>query len=776
MTAVRSGNRTVFWFVGLSGFCATALQVLLMRELVVIFYGNELSLGTMLGVWLLWTALGSGVLGRRFSDHQDPQKRFWKVQTCLAVAVPLLLVGIRAGKRFLGITLGETIGFVPMLAFTGAALFVPCVLFGFLYATACQWVVTSSSSDARRLGQIYLAEALGSAVGGAVTSLVVAVSVSPPHAILFVSGCLLLSSILFSADRPIPKFRLKKTAAVGVSCIFLILLWLSARPYKTLCDRILWKGYSLVAVQDTRYGNIAATRFGEQFSFFENGLLVSTFPDPQSAEESVHFTLLQHRRPRRVLLIGGGLAGGIRETLKHPSVETVDHVDLDPSFSALFRETLPEDTLKWMSDPRVEFHHADARQFVKKARQTWDVVIVNLPNPFTAQLNRFYTLDFFREISRILNPEGVFSIQVQSSENVIGPDLSRFLRSLNRTLSIVFPYRKAIPGETVRLIGSRDPGILSTNSDSLILRLRERGISTRFIREYYLPFQMSADRLALLEDRIRPDLRDRINRDFAPIGYYYDTILWATALSRGFKTVFVAFSRVPLSVLLAFPAVAAVLTIAIFRLLRKRKSLVISGTIASLVFVGFTEISLEVVLILGFQILFGYVYQDLALIVAGYMVGLSFGGWVGTRNGSDLRNPEGRFLACQLAIALLPLFMAGFFGLIHRIGTSPPGTGPFVGYAFPLLAAAAGAIGGLQFPLANRLFILHGRPPLRTGGFLYGIDLVGSSAGAFLTSAFFIPLFGLYWTLAFLSCLNISAFAVLLSGNKPGLPSPPSAG
>ena len=92
----------------------------------------------------------------------------------------------------------------------------------------------------------------------------------------------------------------------------------------------LWRGFHLVATQNSVYGSLAVVETGASRSLFENGLIVMTVPDPAAAEEAVHFALLEHPDPRRVLLIGGGVNGSVAEALTHPSVERVDYVELDP--------------------------------------------------------------------------------------------------------------------------------------------------------------------------------------------------------------------------------------------------------------------------------------------------------------------------------------------------------------------------------------------------------------------------------------------------------------
>ena len=120
----------------------------------------------------------------------------------------------------------------------------------------------------------------------------------------------------------------------------LLLVPLAATALRDLSLKQLWQGYNLVESRDSIYGNIAVTARGTQFSFFENGLLLATTEDYLVAEETAHYPLLQHPQPKRVLLIGGGINGTVREILNHP-VERVDYVELDPAIIDTARRYLP---------------------------------------------------------------------------------------------------------------------------------------------------------------------------------------------------------------------------------------------------------------------------------------------------------------------------------------------------------------------------------------------------------------------------------------------------
>ena len=229
------------------------------------------------------------------------------------------------------------------------------------------------------------------------------------------------------------------------------------------------------------------------------------------------------------------MGGSISEILKHPSIKQIHYVELDQKLISIAKKLLKKNQTDILNDPRVITHIMDGRQYIKTSKKFFDVIILNLPNPYTARLNRFYTLEFYQEIQSKLRSGGIFSLQVMSSENVIGTELSQFLSSIGGTLSKVFNKMIVIPGEVNRFIVSDEKTDLTENPKVLVKRLKERQINTLYVREYYFPYQMSEERLNYLKSKLHPVPSNHINRDFKPIGYFYDMILWSAYFSSSVK-------------------------------------------------------------------------------------------------------------------------------------------------------------------------------------------------------------------------------------------------
>jgi spermidine synthase len=122
-------------------------------------------------------------------------------------------------------------------------------------------------------------------------------------------------------------------------------------------------------------------------------------------EALVHPAAIAHPSPRRVLLAGGGDGGAAEELLKHPSVERVVLVDLDPAVVEVARRHLHAIHRGSLDDRRVTVHCADAAAFVGETAEQFDLVLLDLTDPETPA-GPLYTAAFFERLRRVLAPGG----------------------------------------------------------------------------------------------------------------------------------------------------------------------------------------------------------------------------------------------------------------------------------------------------------------------------------------------------------------------------------
>jgi len=741
----------------LMGATAMVSQIVFMRELLVVFYGNEISIGIILAGWLIWGAFGSWFLGR-FSDRMPAKIRVFSLcQLALFFILPSTLLFIRLSKTFMGITVGEIIGYSHMTLAVFVALSLSCSIMGFMFSLACRIYRGVTRIPAERVARVYVLEAVGALSGGLLASYFL-IRYMAPFNIIFLLSFLNVSAAVAMQRHGEPsaagRFLFRGTVAVLLAGVIAISLGGGRVVRRFSLDR-LWSGFNVMESRNSVYGNITVTKRDGQRSFYENGLHLYTVPDRLSAEESVHFALLEHEDPKDVLLIGGGVGGLLREILKHP-VKNVDYVELDPMIISMAKDHLSKEDSAFLDRPEVNIINTDGRFYVKKTRKSYDCVIINLGDPYTAQLNRFYTVDFFRELSRILNEKGVVSFALSSSANYIGEELRDYLRSIYLSASEVFPDTLIIPGDTAYFLVSNRKGTLTCDYGILMERLKERGIDARYVREYYLFDKLSGERCEYARNIIEEDVDVSVNRDFRPVSYYYATVFWGTHFDMPiFRRILRSISSESIW-LTVVTFCLLVLLFGVWGRKRRRKRVVLLSVMTT----GFAEINFQIAVILSFQVIYGYVFYKLGIIITSFMVGLALGGWIIAKHMPRIKNDMAVFTWTQVSICLYPLVLPLVF---LWFSSTRSDTLSWFGsnVVFPFLPIIAGIIGGIQFPLANKIYLGQREEVGRVAGLSYGLDLLGACFGSFLAAAFLVPILGIFQTCLMVALINVTVLAVL---------------
>jgi spermidine synthase len=542
-------------------------------------------------------------------------------------------------------------------------------------------------------------------------------------------------------------------AGAGAVCASVPLLFLVAPRLETASRARLWTGFELVAVRDTVYGNLAVTRTGELRSLYANGSLLANAPDPAAAEEAMLPALLEHPAPARVLVLGG-CANGLSLLLEQPSVRSVDCVELDPGLIELARATL---AAPFPDDGRLHLQMADGRQFLASSKERYDAILVNLPDPSTAQINRYYTVEFFRLAKAHLAQGGLIALQLRSSEETISPALAEFLRSIRRTLGEVFPRVAVIPGETLHLFASADAQALTEDAGVLVKRMHARGLQPQYVSEYILPYRMTAERMEGIHRTLAARGDTPVNHDLAPVAYAFSTLLWSTQFSPRTAEWFQAAAHLPFRmVLMAECGFVLVALVALWFVRNRRRTAAAASTASA----GFTLMALEIVLLLGYESVYGTVYSGLAILIGVFMAGMAVGGWLGLRRGAG--RAKSALAATQAALAVAAPVLVLAVWAMDRLGSGlfpAVATSVAAQIAFPALALGAGALGGFQFPVAAELFLPVDESRFGLGT-LYALDLLGGCVGALLLAGFLIPVYGFVRTAALVAVVNAAAMVL----------------
>jgi spermidine synthase len=772
VTAPRAKQppRAIRSAVALIGFSAVIGQIVLMRELIVVFSGNEMSLGIMLATWLLWTAAGSYVSSRLRLGGNNARKAVAMLECLLGVSLLPTIWLLRASRNVFQSVPGELVGPGPMILTSLVCLSVFCALSGCLFVVATRMYAQACGVSGRvATSSAYLLEAAGSGAGGILASAVLLRFCGSYQ----IAAVVLLLNLCMAAILLLPRRRIRVISTALALAVLAGFLCVAVTPWlEESSQRRLWRGFHLLESRDSIYGKLAVTETGDIRSLYDNGLILASAPDESAAEEAVHYALLEHPAPRHVLLIGGGVNGSIAQALKHPTIERIDYVELDPALVSIARQFFPVQSASF-SDPRVHAHYADGRHYLKTTGEKFDVIVVNVPDPQTAQLNRFYTREFFASARGHLAPGGVLALQLRSSEDYISPDLAAFLRCIQHTLRQVFPQIAVIPGETLHFFAAMQPGVLTENPQTLITRLQARHLATHYVREYFLPFRMMPDRMAQVHEQLQPLPETPVNRDFAPIAYYFSVELWSAQFHSAYTRWFRAAAQRSFGSVLTWSC-TLLLLLAILLASRpvgeKRARASAAFCVAA---TGFTLMAQQIFLLLLFQSVYGYVYHQLAVLIAMFMAGIALGSWLAIRQIAS--GIDGGLMATAASIQFfLAASVPALMLLIALLAQTSGGSATLLTaqFVFPLLAALSGMLGGYQFPVATEIYLRDGSAQ-RGLGTLYALDLLGGCVGALLLSGYLIPVFGFWKTAWFSAAVNLApAVLVAKLSRKPATAQP----
>lgn len=242
--------------------------------------------------------------------------------------------------------------------------------------------------------------------------------------------------------------------ATGVCGVILTLIFVRADAALGFFESRLYAG-DVIHAQTTPYQRIVVSKSNQSVNLFINGALqFSSIDEYRYHEALVHPVMSLARRHNNILVLGGGDGLALREVLKYEDVGKVVLVDLDPEMTQLFSRNplLAQLNGAALSDPRVTIYNEDAWEFVVQAEQSFDVVIVDLPDPHNLSLSKLYSKTFYAHLARIINGDALIVTQATSPMFArrafwsIAQTLSEVGSPLNRDEQLqIQPYHAYVP-------------------------------------------------------------------------------------------------------------------------------------------------------------------------------------------------------------------------------------------------------------------------------------------------------------------------------------------
>jgi spermidine synthase len=661
-----------------TGISSIAVQIITVREFLSQFSGNEITISLVLFCWLMVSGIGS-LAAKLFSKKSTT---FYAVIALVTALFPLIqMIAIRVFRDLIFIH-GESPGLYPVFFFILTFSAPYAFLIGFILPYSLNIIKTIDTEFTA--GELYITDNIGDIIGGILFSFVLVYYLSPFKIIAITSFLLILVSLARIVS--IKRYFLFFVACISIA-LFFSFAFEKRFELSTLYNQY---GLNIVKYQESPYGRIVLTKEKEEYTFWESGAPTFSAFNIMAAEEKVHYPLCQLDTVADVLLVSGGMGETLGEILKH-SPRHIDYVELDPALinvASQFGLLLPY--------AHVTVIPADGRRYITDCKKRYSAIILDLPEPDTFQINRFYTSEFFARIKRILEKDGIFSFSLIANPNYLSDVRVKKLSSIFNTLKKHFYTVLLIPGEEIYFLASDK--ILSAD---VPLKLRNKSITTSYINGFYYG-NVTKERIALLNESINSN--EFINTDFQP-----------RVINIMFNEWFKKYGTSPYWFLVSL---FGLLVCYIF-FIRKEEYVLFST--------GFVSMGVEMLVLFSFQILYGYIYLKIGAVITSFLLGLLPGAILGNR---WKKSGKGMLIKAEAGMIVLLLTYLIWVNSYHSM--VPEFAFLIYGFVFSLLC-------GLEFPVAAEII---GEEKSPAAG-LFAADLVGAGAGTLAIGTLLIPLFGI---------------------------------
>ncbi len=208
-------------------------------------------------------------------------------------------------------------------------------------------------------------------------------------------------------------------------------LWFSEFQSKNI--KFSLKVNKVLSIEKSEYQTIAVYENEDmgRILALDNVIQLTTKDEFTYHEMIAHVPMFTHNAPEKVLIIGGGDGGTLREVLKHP-VKHAHLVDIDRKVIETSKKFFPYISYSF-EDPRVKVFIEDGIEFVKK-NSGYDVIIIDSTDPIGPAVNLF-SRDFYKDVFNALNKDGIMVAQTES------PFLyADVIKRIYDDISSIYPY------------------------------------------------------------------------------------------------------------------------------------------------------------------------------------------------------------------------------------------------------------------------------------------------------------------------------------------------
>ena len=654
-------NKNAFYL----GLISLALQVVLARLAVGFAGGNEIYLTLFFLLWLLFTGIGAVFIKSKKTSA------LFILLNLLALIAPALFY---IAPRLIGILPGQLIPPVAFIVTITVTLAPICLTNGALFSS-----IAAGVDESLKTSRIYWAEALGALGGGALVTL------------MYLTGIRDYTMILLIVISGLSSHFIKRKVIRSLTAllIMLVFFWGLGNPIENALLRWRYKPFDYLGSVSGRMVRYDAVKTSDITTLYAGGMKVGDFPDDVAAQEIFYWPLLIKPNIKNIAMIG---------------VE-----------SPLVREFIPKSIFAYFISPETDWldlldgdyfklhrgYIKDDPVFYFKNHETkYDAIIINLGDLLSLYDKRLETRYFLDLCSKGLRPYGMLFVRLPAYEGLWPDELKSRINDIYENLRSLFGNVRVIPGDHLYFAAGL---IANTDKDYLIANLEKSQIESSYFTPALIRSRLNDFKLDEVSRQLNENTRRVDNLVIGPgLDYYFSRFKEGFNFlnSRNIWTLLILFAIILLAVLIG-----------------QRGRRLASIALINIVFFGMASFCAELLVLYKFQLMGGYLYIALGILIGLFMFGLASGSYLGTsiimnranvpttiRNGSILT-----LVVMAAAVAIITLISHNIILLLISL-------------------ALAGFAGGLGFTLNAGYFD-------KNPGLPYGYDLAGAFMGTSLGTA-----------------------------------------
>jgi spermidine synthase len=434
-------NRLLIYII-LWGVSLSITQTVLFREYLCVAEGNEISVGLMLSLWLLFNSMGALLWAFRKGVVSSKLYLFPIIGFLLSI---FAIVFLRYVNVILSIPQGTTADLKTIFFIGLLSVSLPAIISGSSFPFLCAQPDLSERKESIAL--VYGCESLGLVIGYLLTIIAISIKVSHFSLLSFLYGLSLIYLLILKKEG----IYIIKKLLTAVVVLFTVLFTLHYLDRFTLQNSFLYrnKGYEFIDYIDTNYNRNVLAKRSEQYALFVNNRFSRLIGDDYNSKLISHLTMSILENTKDVLVVGEASFDMLKHIGEHRAVR-IDYIEYDSNLRKFLQKNISINRIDG-----VNTIFDDGRRFIRETEKKYDVVILDISDPINLQLNRFYSVEFFGEVKRILNERGILLLSLPSISSVPSDTKREFLISVFNALKNQFMIVKPVEYDRTYLLSSQ---------------------------------------------------------------------------------------------------------------------------------------------------------------------------------------------------------------------------------------------------------------------------------------------------------------------------------